>query len=103
MAHVYSAATLIDAQLVVDELAAGGMQAEITGRYLSGAIGELPPGDVIGVRLLQPRHEERARALIAEWEATRQRPGPDWTCPRCRERLGGAFGACWQCGGAAPR
>ena len=102
MTQVYKAANVVEAQLVVDELAAGGMQAVVTGHYLSGAIGELPPSDVIGVRLLEPRHEERARALIGEWEAARQHPGPDWTCPTCRERLGGAFGSCWQCGQRAP-
>jgi len=102
MPHVYSAANLVEAQLVVDELAAGGMHSHITGSYLSGAIGELPPGDVIGVWLEEHRHMERARALIEDFEATRREPHPDWYCARCDERVGGEFGACWQCGSRAP-
>jgi len=53
---VYRAANVVDAQLVVDELRAGGMQARVTGTYLSGAIGELPPTEVIGVWLEQEQH-----------------------------------------------
>lgn len=102
MPLVYRAANLVEAQLVVDELAAGGMQARVTGSYLSGAIGELPPSDVIGVWLDESRHLERARSLIDEFEATRQRPYPDWFCRSCGERMGGSFGACWQCGTRAP-
>ena len=98
MPHVYSAANLVEAQLVVDELAAGGMRARITGSYLSGAIGELPPGDVIGVWLDEPRHDERARLIIEEFEETRQQPERDWQCTNCGESVGREFGACWKCG-----
>lgn len=102
MKRVYRAANVVEAQLVVDELAANGLSAEVTGHYLSGAIGELPPGDVIGVRVHDPRDEDRALAVITSWEAERRRPRPDWFCSRCQERLGGAFGSCWSCGEAAP-
>lgn len=102
MPAIYRAANLFEAQLVVDELKAGGMQAYITGEYLSGAIGELPPTDVIAVWLCEPRHEERARALIAEFEASRRLPESDWCCSSCNEWVGREFGACWQCGFSRP-
>ena len=102
MPLVYHAANLVEAQLVVDELAAGGMRSRVTGSYLSGAIGELPPGDVIGVWLDEPRHLDRARAMIEEYEATRRSRRPDWRCPGCDEEVGGEFGACWNCGTRAP-
>ena len=102
MPLVYRAANLVEAQLVVDELAAGGMRARVTGSYLSGAIGELPPGDVLGVWLDEPRHLERARAMIDAYEATRRERHPDWRCARCGEEVGGEFGACWRCGARAP-
>ena len=102
MPLVYRAANLVEAQLVVDELAAGGMRAHVTGRYLSGAIGELPPGDVLGVWLDEPRHLERARAMIDEYEATRAVRRPEWRCGGCGEEVGGEFGACWRCGTRAP-
>ena len=35
---------------------------------------------------------EEARAIL-------QRPsGPDWTCPKCNEKIDGVFDACWKCG-----
>ena len=64
MPLIYRAGNLVEAQLVVDELKAGGMQAHVTGSYLSGAIGELPPTEVIGVWLLEAQHTERARSIM---------------------------------------
>ena len=93
---------MVEAQLVVDELKAGGMQAHITGEYLSGAIGELPPTEVIGVWLLQEQHTDRARSIIDDFEASRLLPAEDWHCANCQEVLGREFGACWNCGTGKP-
>lgn len=98
--RIYRAASLIDAQLIVDELAAGGMQARIAGHYLGAAVGELPAEGLVDVWLLEARHRRRARALIEEYEAERRRAAlvPDHPCAGCGELLGAAFGHCWQCG-----
>ncbi len=98
MPLIYKAANVVEAQLIVDELQAGGMQAHVTGSYLSGAIGELPPSEVIGVWLLQAQHEDRARHIIDAFEASRKRVEKEWRCTGCDEWLGREFGACWQCG-----
>ncbi|MGQ7844094.1 putative signal transducing protein [Granulosicoccus sp. 3-233] len=102
MPLIYSAANLVEAQLVVDELLAGGIRTRITGSYLSGAIGELPPSEVIGVWLDEPRHDERARMIIEAFEASRQQPERDWRCSTCGESAGREFGACWKCGQPRP-
>lgn len=103
MGLIYRAANLVEAQLVVDELKAAGMQSYVTGSYLSGAIGELPPCEVIGVWLADDRHSERARSVIDDFEACRKcTDGPDWFCRQCAESVGQQFGACWQCGMARP-
>lgn len=102
MPMVYKAANLVEAQLIVDELKAGGMQASVTGGYLSGAIGELPPTEVIGVWLAEAAHTERARAIISEFEANRRKPSNDWYCSACSEPVGREFGACWNCGTSRP-
>lgn len=102
MGLIYRAANLIEAQLIVDELQAGGMQARVTGTYLSGAIGELPPSEIIGVWLLEDRHSIRARQIIEEFEAARTRTEKDWYCRECDEPVGQEFGACWQCGRIRP-
>jgi len=102
MPLIYSAANIVEAQLIVDELQAGGMQASVTGSYLSGAVGELPPTDVIGVWLNEPQHMDRARSIIDDFEASRNKPERDWRCNECAEEVGAEFGACWQCGQARP-
>lgn len=102
MALIYRAANLVEAQLIVDELKAGGMQAHITGSYLSGAIGELPPTEVLGVWLAQEQHHARARSIIEDFEASRLRPEADWFCPQCKETVGREFCACWNCGTGKP-
>lgn len=102
MPLIYSAANLVEAQLVVDELRAGGIRTRITGSYLSGAIGELPPSEVIGVWLDETQHDERARLIIQDFEATRQQPESDWQCSNCSEWAGREFGACWKCGQSRP-
>lgn len=102
MPLIYRAANQLDAQLVVDELRAGGIRARITGSYLSGAIGELPPSEVIGVWLDEAQHHERARSIINDFESSRRQPGRDWQCAGCGEWAGGEFGACWKCGRSRP-
>ncbi|MFK7860617.1 MAG: DUF2007 domain-containing protein [Granulosicoccus sp.] len=98
MPLIYRAANLVEAQLVVDELKAGGMESHVTGSYLSGAIGELPPTEVLGVWLVQEQHSKRARSIIEDFEASRKRPDADWYCTNCKEIVGREFGACWNCG-----
>jgi hypothetical protein len=78
------------------------MQARITGSYLSGAIGELPPTEVIGVWLEQEHHMLRAREIIEDYEASQRRNAVDWQCAGCHEDVGGEFGACWNCGRPRP-
>ncbi|MBX2880054.1 MAG: DUF2007 domain-containing protein [Granulosicoccus sp.] len=102
MPLVYRAANLIEAQLVVDHLRDSGLQARITGTYLSGAIGELPPDDVIGVWLLEERHYQRARDIIDTFEAGRQSSRGNWQCKGCDEWLSHGFDICWQCGEQRP-
>jgi len=77
MPIVYRAASIVDAQLVLDELKAAGLSVRISGSYLSGAIGEVPPGDLVTVWVDSERHKP---------------------CPKCKEMLAPQFGKCWNCG-----
>ena len=102
MTIVYRPANLVEAQLVADELEEAGIACEVTGQFLSGAIGELPPTDVLGVRIMDAAQESKALRVVADWETNRRRVRDDWCCQQCGEEVGGAFGACWQCGTAEP-
>lgn len=98
MEIVYRAANMVDAQLVADELKACGMQVRINGGYLSGAIGELPPDQVISVSIESNRHYDRARLVVEEFEAAQRLKGADKPCHQCEEMLAPQFGKCWNCG-----
>lgn len=98
MPIVYRAANIVDAQLVMDELKAAGFQVRMSGSFLSGAVGELPPDQVIAVWLDAERHYDRARLVVEEFEASQRAGGIDKPCHQCQEMLSPQFGKCWNCG-----
>jgi lipopolysaccharide biosynthesis regulator YciM len=94
---VYEAENLIDGQLALDELRAGGLHAVMKGHYLSGAVGELPTSGLVTVWITEPRHEQRALDLIADYERDKRREQPPQQCSNCGEQIEGNFGRCWNC------
>lgn len=98
MPIIYQAENIIDAQLVFDELKAAGFSVRISGSYLSGAIGEVPPGELVTIWLDSDRHYDRARAVIKEFEIAQRSKGAEKPCPQCKEMLAPQFGKCWNCG-----
>lgn len=98
MIRVYSAGNVVDARLVCDMLIGAGLDATVTGGYLSGAAGELPVDTLISVWLTEPRHEWRARELIVAFEQDRRQAVTDTRCLHCDAETTTAFTLCWQCG-----
>jgi predicted metal-dependent HD superfamily phosphohydrolase len=68
MKQAYHAANPVDAQLVVDLLASEGIAAFTQGQYLSGAVGELPAGELLRV-WVGDEDVVRAKAVIAGRES----------------------------------
>ena len=97
MIRVYDAENIIDAQLALDELRAGGLDALIKGQHLMGGAGELPLSGVVSVWITVDQHEQRALDLIKEYEAGKKVQQPDQICPSCKETIEGNFGRCWNC------
>ena len=64
MKQAYHAADPVDAQLAVDRLAAEGIHAHTQGRFLSGATGELPAGELLRV-WVEDADLERAKQVLA--------------------------------------
>lgn len=83
-------------------LRAAGIPAELRNMTLGGAAGELPLGECEPEVWVAPHNAERAQALIRRSQEGEAAPSPDWDCPRCGERLEGAFDACWRCGDGKP-
>ncbi|HEY0232483.1 MAG TPA: DUF2007 domain-containing protein [Dokdonella sp.] len=68
MKIVYRAENIIDAHLVKGALAAEGITAFVAGEYLTGAIGELPVGNLVSV-MVSDHDVERASAVAAAIDA----------------------------------
>ena len=78
MKVAYHAASLIDAQLVVDLLASSGIQAHVQGGFLSGAIGELPAGEMVRVWVATEQLDDARHELAERWHGEVQAlPGED--------------------------
>ena len=101
MIRVYIAKDPPDAQIVCDLLNDNGLKAVVQGELLWGAQGEIPVGPATAPTVwVNEPDVERARGLIEQYES---RPGPrppPWTCPKCHQKVGGQFTACWRCGAA---
>ncbi|OED36683.1 hypothetical protein AB833_26400 [Chromatiales bacterium (ex Bugula neritina AB1)] len=97
MLRIYDAENIIDAQLALDELKAGGLDCCMKGQHLMGGVGEIPPSGVITLWISAPQHEQRARDIIREYEDGKRSEQPSRPCPKCGEIIEGNFGRCWNC------
>ncbi len=68
MLSIFDASNNIEAHLVMHQLQQAGINARIEGEYLQGGIGELAAAGNVRV-LVEPKDEEEARQVIADWEA----------------------------------
>jgi hypothetical protein len=70
---VYRAENIIDANLVKAALAEAGIQAFVSGEYLTGAIGQLPAWDLVTVMVADADVEQAAPVAEAVDAALRER------------------------------
>ncbi len=98
MKRVHIAATLLDAQLAADTLAAVGIATHILNAHAAGAVGDLPFLHAQPELWIDDEAQaERARAILA---SLRDVPvSGEKSCPRCGEVNPGHFLSCWHCGG----
>ncbi|MBT8768832.1 putative signal transducing protein [Pseudomonas boanensis] len=76
MQRIYEPQDLIEAELLLGMLASEGVEAHLAGGHLLGAIGELPPAGLLGL-LVEDQQAERARGLIAAYNAAQPLPGEE--------------------------
>jgi hypothetical protein len=98
--EVYSAANVTEAHFLRDLLTEQGIEAQVVGESLPS----LPPGQESAPRLwVHRRDEQRAQAMLEEYERRQQAPHPDaeprnaWKCPTCGELVEADFELCWNC------
>jgi hypothetical protein len=74
---VYRAENIIDANLVKNALEHEGIPAYVSGQYLTGAVGELPPMALVNVMVAEvdwPRAREIAERIDADLAERRSSP-----------------------------
>ena len=76
MQRVYEPQDLLEAELLLGMLASEGVEAHLAGRHLLGAVGELPALGLLGL-LVEDEEAERARRLIAAYNAAAPLPGEE--------------------------
>ncbi|VUD52259.1 hypothetical protein TDB9533_01594 [Thalassocella blandensis] len=67
MKLVYQAQNMIEAQLVLDQLAHAGLTARIDGEYLQGGMGMLQAIDLIRV-LVDEADYDAAKKVVEQWD-----------------------------------
>lgn len=93
---IYSAADPLEAQIVVNLLAAERIDCDVFGSMLWAGRGELAADPYPRLVLRDERDHERAMELLDEYRSARDIQ-PVWTCG-CGESVPGNFAACWSCG-----
>ena len=64
---VYECTLPVEAHMICDLLARGGVSARVEGEFLAGGGGDLPLGNMVKVRV-DPARAAEAREIIADWE-----------------------------------
>ena len=100
MRRVYTAATLPEAHLILQQLESVGINARVFNENAQGAIGELSVTDTWpDVWIVQNHQFHAARTVIERYEASSEN---ELLCNACGEISPGRFEVCWQCQAVLP-
>lgn len=68
LVDIYTAGNITEAELIRGLLAAHGIQSNISGQYLSGAMGELPAHGLVRLQV-ESGDFDRARSILDDYES----------------------------------
>ena len=95
---IFKAGNVIEANVVKGLLQGEGIDVQLKGEHLMGALGELPPTDVCVDVLVEAIKQDAAALIIADYQAGQKSTKTgDWTCESCGEQNSHNFEICWQC------
>lgn len=101
MRRLYTSANRIDAWLLRDRLAHANIDAHVFNQHMQGVAGDVPPDVAHPQVWVDDDAWPRARAVLAEFHAERERePIAPSICRHCGEDNPGNFELCWKCGAA---
>ncbi|KPW02233.1 MULTISPECIES: DUF2007 domain-containing protein [Pseudoalteromonas] len=94
---VFQAENGLEANIIKGLLKSKGIESQLQGELLQGALGEIP-FEQTGVDILVYALKERqAQEILLNYRQLKQ-SAPDWVCPKCHELNGATFEICWSCG-----
>lgn len=92
---IYQAINSLEAHMLRGALQISGIEVQLQGEALAGALGELPV-NAIEVSILVKGHQvAQAQQILLDYQ---QQNKPTWHCAQCGEGNAGSFEICWQCG-----
>lgn len=98
MKKIYSAANLIEAQLMLDLLGHAGIKARLFNENAQGGVGEIPFTHAYPeVWVENDRDVESGEAVIRNYEQAPIETGSVF-CSHCAEENPRNFQLCWHCG-----
>src|SRR5262249_55327348 len=99
MQKLYTAASIYEAQMVVDLLQFHGISARILNQVLSGLMGEVPLGQSFPqIWLFHPEDRDRAMGVLEDYKRRRRADlAAEIACHACGEPNPGNFELCWSC------
>jgi hypothetical protein len=97
---VFEASTAVEAHMILHLLQQAGIEGQVLGEFLPGAVGEIPAQRLVRV-VVSDNAEAEARSIIADWEST-QPPVVTPALPKTSPRSTGfAFAMGALCGAVA--
>ncbi len=101
MRRLYTATHRFDAWLLRDRLAHANIDAHVFNQHMQGIAGDVPPEVAHPQVWVDDESWTRARSVLAEFHAERERSVPERAaCRHCGEDNPGNFELCWNCGAA---
>ena len=98
MKKIYSAANLIEAQLMLDMLGHAGIKARLRNENAQGGLGEIPFTHAYPeVWLMNDMDIERGQKVVESYEQSSAETGVVF-CHACAEENPRNFQLCWHCG-----
>jgi len=102
MKRIYTYLDNVAAGYIEAMLEEAGIEFIIRNRYLSGAMGELPPTECWPeIWIYHDEDYEKALHIVDLATAEVSDDAGPWQC-RCGERNEGQFASCWKCGTDRP-
>lgn len=98
MKKIYSAANLIEAQIMLDLLGHSGVEARLFNQNAQSGVGEIPFSNTYPeVWIMKDDDLERGKIVVRHYEDSPVEAGVVF-CRACGEENPRNFQLCWQCG-----